>query len=233
MTADNGSGLVKHRGLVHLLIGILLFGSIWGFLEATLGGFFNMVIFPNKGAIMSGLGVAIMGTALAMYRKPAMMPGIGVVAASFKLLNVWIFVPVSITHIVNPAMAIILESLAFSVIAALVMNKIAKNFTVSIGAGALAGLASAAAFAYFAVYVTHAPFFTRMGVNSIAGFIVGQGLVQAAFFGILLPLGYVAGEKLAAQTARVTMRAPLYYATSAAAICLCWAISAIAIMAGL
>jgi len=29
----------KRQGLVHLIIGILVFGSIWGFLEATLGGF--------------------------------------------------------------------------------------------------------------------------------------------------------------------------------------------------
>lgn len=42
----------KQQGLVHLVIGILVFGSIWGFLEATLGGFLHMIIFPNKGAIM-------------------------------------------------------------------------------------------------------------------------------------------------------------------------------------
>jgi hypothetical protein len=233
MTEDKKSGLVKRQGLAPLLIAILLFGSVWGFLEATLGGFFNMVIFPNKGAIMSGIGVAIMGTALAIYRKPAMMPGIGMVAASFKLLNVWIFVPISVTHIINPAMAIIFESLAFSVIAAIMMNKIAKNVAVGIGAGALAGLVTATVFAYFAVYVTHSPFFARMGVTSIGAFIANQGVVQAAFFGLFLPIGYLAGEKLAAQTSRITMRAPVYYATSAAAICLCWGISAIAIMSGL
>ncbi len=70
--------------LVRLVIGALVFGSIWGFLEATLGGFLNLIIFPNKGAIMGGIGMAIMGAALAIYRKPAMLPGIGIVAASFK-----------------------------------------------------------------------------------------------------------------------------------------------------
>ena len=41
---------------IHLLIGVLVFGSAWGFLEATLGGFLHVILFPNKGAIMAGIG---------------------------------------------------------------------------------------------------------------------------------------------------------------------------------
>lgn len=224
----------KRQGIIRVIIGILIFGSIWGFFEATLGGFLNMIIFPNKGAIMSGIGVAIMASALAIYKKPSMLPGIGIVAASFKLLNVWLlFVPISAVYIINPAMAIILESLAFGLVAVFVMNRIAKNAFVGVGAGALAGLMSAVAYVYFAIYVMNAPVFQRMGVNSIAEFIANQGIVQAAFFGIFLPLGYQVGEKLAAITLPVLTRRSLYYGTSAAVICLCWGISAIAVMAGL
>jgi len=234
MMEDAENSIEKRQGVVHLIIGILVFGSIWGFFEATLGGFFNMIIFPNKGAIMSGIGVAIMGTALAIYRKPSILPGIGVIAASFKLLNVWIlFVPISAVHIINPAMAIILESLAFSLVAVFAMNKIAKNALNGIGAGALAGLTSATAYVYFAVYVMNAPLFERMGVSSIGGFIANQGVVQSAFFAILLPLGYLLGEKLVAKSFSVSFSRPLYYAASAAIICLCWVISTISIMAGL
>jgi hypothetical protein len=194
-----------------------------------------MIIFPNKGAILSGIGVAIMGGALAIYRKPSMLPGIGIVAASFKLLNVWLlFVPISAVYIINPAMAIIFESLAFCLVAAFVMNRIAKNATIGIGAGFLAGLMSATSYVYFAVYAMHAPLFERMGVNSVGGFIVNQGVVQAVFFGILLPVGYLVGEKLAAKTFPVSIGKPVrYYATSAAIICLCWGISAISVIAGL
>ena len=232
---DENERLGDRRSLLNLIIGILLFGSIWGFFEATLGGFLNMIIFPNKGAIMSGIGVAIMGGALAIYRKPSMLPGIGIVAASFKLLNVgFLFVPISAVYIINPAMAIIFESLAFSLVAAFVMNRIAKNAFVGIGAGIFTGLISATAYVYFAIYVMHAPLFERMGVNSIGGFILNQGVVQAAFFGILLPLGYLVGEKLAANTFPVLIRRPLYYyATSVAIICFCWGISAVTVMAGL
>ena len=223
----------KRQGLVHLIIGILVFGSIWGFLEATLGGFLHMIIFPNKGAIMGGIGVAIMASALAIYKKPSMLLGIGIIAASFKLLNVWfLFVPITSIHIINPAMAIIFESLAFSLVAAFMMNRIAKNAFVGVGAGALAGLTSAIAWVYFAIYVMNAPAYARV-VFTAGGFITNQGVVQAAFFGILLPLGYLVGEKLATKTSPVLISRSLYYATSAAIIYLCWGISAVAKMTGL
>jgi len=220
--------------LVRLIIGVLVFGSIWGFLEATLGGFLNLIIFPNKGAIMGGLGMAIMGTALAIYRKPAMLPGIGIVAASFKWLNAWLlFVPASAVQIINPAMAIIFEALAFSLVVAFLMNRMAKNVYVGVWAAVLAGLMSAIAYVYFAVYVTHSPIFARLGIKSIGEFIVGNGAVQAVFFGVLAPLGYLIGKKLAAITPLVLTRQPIYYAVSASTALLCWGFSALAIMAGL
>ena len=220
--------------LVRLIIGVLVFGSIWGFLEATLGGFLNLIIFPNKGAMMGGIGMAIMGAALAIYRKPAMLPGIGIVAASFKWLNAWLlFVPASAVQIINPAMAIILEALAFSLVVAFLMNRIEKSVYVGVWAAVLAGLMSAIAYVYFAVYVTHSPIFARLGIESIAEFIVGNGVVQAVFFGVLAPLGYVVGKKLAAITSPVLTRRPIYYAVSASTVLLCWGVSALAIMAGL
>ena len=233
MTEDADNRLGRRQGLVHLIIGILVFGSIWGVLEATLGGFLHMIIFPNKGAIMGGIGVSLMASALAIYRKPSMLLGIGIVAAAFKLLDVWIFsLPVASIHIINPAMAIIFESLAFSLVAAFVMNRMAKNAFVSVGVGALVGLVSAIVWVYFAIYVMNAPLYARV-VFTAGEFIANQGVAQAAFFGVFLPLGYLVGEKLAARPFPMLARRPLYYATSAAVICLCWGVSAIARIAGL
>ena len=222
------------QSLIRVIIGILVFGSIWGLLEATLGGFLNMIIFPNKGAIMGGIGIAIMGAALAIYRKPAMLPGIGIVAASFKWLNSWLlFVPVSAIHIINPAMAIFLESLAFSLVVTFLMYRIDKNVYVGAWAAFLAGLIGVTAYGYFSVFIMHAPLFERMGVSSVPEFIASHGVIQAVFFGMLAPLGYLVGKKLAA-TSPVFLRRPLYYyATSAAIVCVCLVISAIAVQAGL
>jgi len=229
MIEDSG----KQQRLVHLIIGILVFGSIWGFFEATLGGFLHMIIFPNKGAIMGGIGVSLMAVALAIYKKPSMLPGIGIIAASFKLLDVWLFaLPATSIHIINPAMAIIFESLAFGLVAAFVMKKIVKNASIGVGVGVLTGLVSTTAWVYFAIYVMNAPAYARV-VFTAGGFITNQGVVQAAFFGIFVPLGYLVGEKLAVRTSPVLAHRPLYYATSAAVFCLCWGISAIAKIAGL
>jgi hypothetical protein len=234
MTGDREGKPDKQRDLARLIVGVVVFGSIWGLLEATLGGFLNLIIFPNKGAIMSGIGVAIMASALAIYRKPSMLPGIGIVAASFKLFNAWLlFVPPLAVQIINPAMAIFLESLAFGVVAVFLMKRIAKNLFVGTGAGVLVGFMSAVAYVYFAVYATHSPIFARLGIKSIGEFIMGNAVVQAAFFGIFLPLGYLIGTKLAAKTSHILTRRTLYYGISAATICLCWGISAIATMAGL
>ena len=233
MIEDTKNRLGKQPGIFYLVIGILVFGSIWGFFEATLGGFLNLIVFPNKGAIMGGIGMAIMGVALAIYRKPSMLPCIGIVAASFKLLNVWfLFVPISAVYIINPAMAIFMESLAFSLVVAFVMHRMEKNVYVGVWAAFLAGLISVTIYGYFNVYIMHAPLFERMGVNSIAEFIANMGVVQAVFFGVLAPLGYVAGKKLAASTLSVSIGRPLYYASSAAIICFCWAIGAVTVIAG-
>jgi hypothetical protein len=225
----------NRQSVVRLIIGILVFGSIWGFFEATLGGFLNMIIFPNKGAIMGGIGMAIMGVALAVYRKPAMLPGIGIVAASFKWLNSWLlFVPISAVYIINPATAIFLESLAFCLVVAFLMKRIEKNVYVGVWAALLAGLISVTAYGYFSVYIMNAPLFERMGVSSVPEFIASHGVIQAVFFGVLAPLGYLAGKKLSAINSPVLVRRPLYfYATSVAIIGFCWGISAVAVLAGL
>lgn len=235
MTVNMKDRPTDRQSVVHIVIGILVFGSIWGFFEATLGGFLHLIIFPNKGAIMGGIGVAIMASALAIYRKPGMLPGIGLVAALFKLLDVWIFsLAITSVHIINPAMAIIFESLAFGAVAVFLINRIAKNVLTGVAAGAITGIITATAYVYFAVYITNSPLFARIGVSSVAEFIADQGVVQAAFWAILLPLGYLAGKKLATKPFPVlAKRRILYYAASMAFILFCWGVSIIAIMAGL
>ncbi|HEY91364.1 MAG TPA: hypothetical protein G4O07_05970 [Dehalococcoidia bacterium] len=221
------------RGLLRLIIGVLVFGSVWGFMEATLGGFLHMIIFPNKGAIMSGIGVAVMASALAIYRKPVMLPGIGIVAASFKLLDVWLFsLPVASIHIVNPAMAIFFESLAFGLVALFLMNRLAKNAFIGIGAGALVGLVTATAWVYFAIYVMNAPLYARV-VFTAGEFIANQGVAQAAFSAVFLPLGFLAGIKLSAITHPALKRSPIYYAVTASTVLACWGVSILAITSGL
>ena len=229
---DTSNRVTERYRFQDIIIGILVFGSVWGVLEATLGGFFNLILFPNKGAIMAGIGVAIMGAALAIYRKPAMALAIGIVAASFKLLNVWIFVPVSYIHIVNPAMAIVLESLSFTAVAVFLKNRLSQNITVSIGAGVLAGILTAAVYFSFSLYVMQAPILERMGVSNIGEYLASNGIVQAVFYGVFLPVGYQLGQRLS-WVKLPALNRPVYYGASAAIVCFCWGIAAIVTASGL
>ena len=181
---------------------------------------------------MAGIGMAIMSAALAIYRRPSMALAIGMVAASFKLLNVWIFVPVSYVHIVNPAMSIILESLSLALIAVFLKDRISKNATASIGAGAFAAIIAAIAFFYFALYVTRSPILERMGVSNVGEYLAGNGVIQAVFYGIFLPVGYQLGRWLC-RTNLPSLSRTLYYSVSVAIICACWGIAAVATAVGI
>jgi hypothetical protein len=220
--------------LIRLIIGVLVFGSIWGCLEATLGGFLNLIIFPNKGAIMCGIGMAIMSAALAIYRKPAILPGIGIVAASFKWLNSWLlFVPPASVQIINPAMSIVLEALAFALVVVLFRERMEKNIYIGVWLAFLASFTGAIAYVYFAVYVTHSPIFARLGIDSIGEFIIGNGVVQAVFSGVLAPLGYLAGKKMTEIKPRILSHQPVYYLASASTVLICLGFSVLAVNAGL
>jgi hypothetical protein len=222
------------KSVTQYVIGVLVFGSIWGFLEATLGGFLHLINVPNTGAIMSGVGMAVMGAALAVFRKPVMLPGIGIVAASFKLLNVWLlFVPANVPHIINPIVAIMLEALALSLAATFLINRMEKSNYVGVRTAVLAGLVSAIAFAWVAVYVTRVPINTRLGIDSIREFVIGNGLIQAVFCGVLAPLGYVMGKKLAIITPPLFIHRYVYYIASASTVMSCWGLSALAVITGL
>ena len=130
-------------------------------------------------------------------------------------------------------MAIVFESLAFSLVAVFVTKRMRSNSLISVGTGVLAGFISAVAYVYFAVYATHSPILARLGIESIGEFVTGNAVVQAVFFGILLPVGCLIGEKLAQVRLPALSRRPVYYATSTAVVAFCWGISALAVMAGL
>lgn len=225
---------ISISSITQYVIGILVFGSIWGLLEATLGGAMHLVNFPNTGAIMGGVGMAVMGLSLALYRKPLMLMGIGAIAASFKLLNVWLLlIPINVPHIINPVAAILLEAIAFSLVASLLMNWMTKNPYTFVWGVVLAGMLSAFSFALVAVYVTHIPITTQSGIDSVREFVISNGLVQAIFAGVLAPLGYLAGKKLTLITSYVSARKSVFYAISTTTILACLGISTLAIITGL
>ena len=229
MTEHVKNGVGKQQGMLNLIIGILAFGSIWGLAEIVLSGGLAATDFPYRAGLLTGIGMAIMGMALVIHRKPAMLLGIGLVAVLVKLMVVPIL-QISIMCKANSVIAVATESVALTLVASLFMGSMSRSIHTRMGGGALAAIIAAVGF-YF-IGINAAPCQYLLSFTPV-GFIVTEGLIWVAFSAILLPLGYLAGEKLAAVTSLALMRRSLYYATSAAIICLCWGVSAVAIMAGL
>jgi hypothetical protein len=98
-------------------INVLLFGSIWGFAEATLGGLLHHAMVPYTGMIMSSVGFSILYMAMRHGVAPSRLFAISLIAASFKFFDSWLFMmPLLDRHIVNPATAIACQGLAFAVV---------------------------------------------------------------------------------------------------------------------
>jgi len=129
--------------IVRVIIGILVFGSIWGLVEATLGGALHLVHFAYKGAITGGIGMAIMAAFVATYRQPKLVFWLGVIAALFKPLSALIYgQPVFAPFVVNPASAILLEALGFTLVVSLLFKRFEGTVRTRIGAGVAAGYLS-------------------------------------------------------------------------------------------
>ena len=98
-----------------MLAAALLYGSVWGLGEATLGHLLHLARVPGlPGLVMFPFAVLVMGRALARSGSAAAVFMTGVVAAGFKFLDL-LLPGTDILAIVNPAQAIVLEALAGAV----------------------------------------------------------------------------------------------------------------------
>lgn len=185
------------------------------------------------------LGLPIMAAALAIYKKPAMLVGIGLVAASFSWLvipiqNVPAFTtPLTTYPIVNPTIAIILSSIVFSLIASLVRGKLPMSTSTLVGMGVLSSMLSSIAFIYIVVYLG-APILTAAGLSGPIAYIATNTTIFTALSAAMVPLGYIAGLKLQLGVSHLFRMRPWFYRVGPLAVLVfCWGASIAAIVAGL
>jgi hypothetical protein len=222
----------RRKGSLDILIGIAVFGSLWGALEATLGGLLHLIHFPYTGAIMANVGFTIMAAAVAIYGRPSLPLGTGLVAASFKLLDVLLLSLSPFAQaVVNPAVAIILEALAFQMVISLLWKPYLKSRLARGGAGLLGMY-----LAYFGISLI---FFYVLGrgpkdVTTSAGllsFALQDGALAAGIALLTVPLGQRLGELLRQRKERLVLASPrLYYGGAVGAIALCWLAAALSLL---
>jgi hypothetical protein len=225
--SDSGS-------ILRVIIGILVFGSIWGLVEATLGGALHLIHFAYKGAITGGIGMSIMAAFVVMYRQPKLAFCIAVIAALFKPLSAVIYgQPIFAPFVYNPASAILLEGLAFSLVVSLLFKGFESSIKTRIGAGVAAGYLSIILFGILASAVGMGNWATWGLADRVSSvFANGTGLAIVGT-GLLL-LGHLVSTKLRPNFWQLmTARPRAFYASTIAITAFCWVGAAVAFASGL
>jgi len=228
-------------------IGILIFGSIWGLLQGTIGAAFGQLDSFFKGQLHicpcpivgAILGIPIMTAALAIYKRPAMLVGIGLAAIPFSFLVIPIqhipafTTPATTYPIINPVIAMIFSSIIFSLTATLMMRRFEMTAPVLVGAGALSGFLSSIAFIY-TVVALGAPILKATGLDGQLAYIATNGMVWTAISAATSPMGYLMAPKLQLKISPLISGNTWFYRLAPVVlIAVCWAVSAAAAAAGL
>ena len=218
---------------IDVLIAIAVLGSVWGFAEVVLGGAIKAAGFPQRAAVMTGLGMGIMAVALGAFKRPLMLLGIAALAILCKELVVPIL-HVSILCKANSCLAVAIDGVALAGVAGIAGRKLTRSYAIQVVAAASAALLARSAFYFGGMKLApcaHLLSFDKAGgYASFMGYNALGWVVSSALF---FPLGYWLGMRLREPVLAMGLRKPgLYYTTSAASVALCWAASALAISAG-
>ncbi len=227
---------------------ILLLGSVWGLVEVLFGGAMKQAGFPHRVAIVTGLGMGIMGIGLGAFRRVYMLPFIALIAVCIKQLII------PILHVpflckANSCLAVLIEGSALAGLVALVGSRLTGRDSSSedgrgmrkghwMAAAAVGGCAALlASGAFHAAGMRVAPCDHLLSYNRALGlltYVATRGSFWAASSAALFPAGYLLGLRLEDSVEAVQRSRPaLYYLAATLCVVACWGASAIAISVGL
>ncbi len=211
--------------LLAISLTIIVIGSVWGLVEMTLGGFLHAIHFPQKGAIMGGLAISFMAIFVTITKKPSLVPILGIIAASFKPFGAIIFgFPLLSPYVINPAIAIVMEALAFTAVTVALKTAIDKRLLAKTGAGILAGSLGYVFYAAFAS-IFGLGMWPTLAFTEKLQVIVANATPIAIMGAIMLVAGYYLGRASVPRLLTFKeLRPKLYYSTSFALVLLCWVI---------
>lgn len=117
---------------------ILFLGSLWGAVEASVGGMLHRALPPTyPGRLMLAIAMALLAYAVRKTRAPWMPLGMAAVAAPLKLASSVVYgLPPTAPEILNPALAIVAEGAVFAVLSVMLWRRDRDARLVPIGAGA-------------------------------------------------------------------------------------------------
>ncbi len=205
-----------------ILIGILLFGSIWGMFEATLGVFLHMIHFMLKGAIMFSLGAFLMSAALRTYRpsnRIGFLLGIGAVASLLKGFDIFIVGPSPMVF--RPMISILIEAMAFGAVLTVthrIKAPIINHLSTGAGFAYLSYMGFGMVFKYLGI---GSRFWLNMSLTDMMNFILADGTQAALLSAVTVMAGYRAGD-IMALIQKKAVRSGIFYELAALLTGLCW-----------
>ncbi|MBN2244992.1 MAG: hypothetical protein JW755_04015 [Candidatus Aminicenantes bacterium] len=210
------------------LAAVILIGSIWGLSEAALGMGLRKCASSVSGSLMTGAAFFFIAAAWTISRRYSSVFLVVLIASLFKLFDAALLsLPVLHGAIANPIFAIIMEGIAFAVIAAVIQKKLKEKIP---GQALFGGLAALVAVNLFPLvrFATGIPACTAAGTGYPLSLYYAYVAVAASM--ITLPLGVWVGSRIASLEYKLTpklSKAPLRYIISPAAIILCLVIVAL------
>ncbi len=194
-----------------LIVAILLFGSIWGFLECSLGDLLHKY---DLSVFMVSIAIFIMASTRRIFEKPGMQAGMAVVASLLRHFN-----PIG-GCLICASIAIFIEGLAFEIFWLLPWKK-SNIMKVTMG---IISFYSIYAIGYITTQILTSLLVAKFYLKDLIAIIprIFAGATIAGIIGgFALPIAYL--------PFKIKVRDELYYPISFAISALCW----IAVIAGI
>ncbi len=179
----------------NVLLNVVLFGAIWGILEASFGYALHFLPSLIAGCIMFPIGATLMFWAYRNTQSRGTMIAVALLAAAIKAIN--LFMPGKpAIYTYNPMISMVLQSL---LITAAVAWTEKRHFGIQLGAIVASSFAWRALFiANVAINYALTGFFSTQltSVSTILSFIFLNALLEIAILGGLYVLHHVASKKI-------------------------------------
>ena len=208
------------------LFGALLFGSVWGALEATLGAILHLGNSPYKGALMFSVGIFLISAAIQIYKPRNTIKfafGIGLVASVLKCLDILLPGPQMTPLVVlRPAIAILVESLTFGALVFITQKNYEKNLLAKPVVGVLSSYLSYLGFGFLFAYLKlGSNYWLNKTFYEFLNIIVIDGSKTAIFCAPVTLAGFYAGN-FAVKPYFDLSRSRFFYPTLSLIILCCW-----------
>ncbi|KPL02611.1 MAG: hypothetical protein AMJ90_05325 [candidate division Zixibacteria bacterium SM23_73_2] len=199
-----------------LILGIILFGSIWGGLEALGIGVMSSFDFTMKSPFLAATGILVLAAARMIFPRRGSTLLMGLVAAGFKFLTLpqILFCQVAVVAIQGAVL-----ELAFSY-----AEK--RNFSSWFSLGALGFFAMYINYAVFSLIETYLvlnPFWVEKGFSGVINYTFLEGSLAAVLCFFFVNFGFSLGKSLAPAFSQwQTVKAKLYNVFALVAAFGCW-----------